>query len=98
MVSLGPSAPPGPWEVHGDAGGSRGILGGGIQRANKDSMGLGEWAVIFWLGSARAPDLPVTTFFFWRWYGIASKYKKNKKLSRARAPEILRAVHPKVGI
>ena len=35
---------------------------------------------MYGLGSARAPDLPVTTFFFWRWYGIASKYKKNKKI------------------
>ena len=37
---------------------------------------IGERPVMWWCGSARAPDLPVATFFFWRWYGIASKYKK----------------------
>ena len=61
--------------------------------------GLGERPVMYGLGSARAPDLPVTTFFFLAmvWYSIEI-YIKNKTLSRARAPEILRAVHPKVGI
>ena len=33
---------------------------------------LGERAVMYWLGSARAPDLPVTTFIFLAmvWYSI----------------------------
>ena len=54
----------------------RSTQGFGAARADEDPDGasglLGKWAVMYGLGSARAPDLPVATFFFLAmvWYSI----------------------------